>query len=135
LPTLQALPQPPQFLLSREVSTQAPEHRLRPALHNTLQPLPVQVGVPLATVGQIFPQAPQLRMSFVLSTHTLPQRMVGRLHWKLQLPVHTGIALAGAVQVVPHFPQLDVSLSRLTQEVPHCVFVPQSVVHTPVRQT
>jgi hypothetical protein len=45
------------------------------------------------------------------------------------------MALAGAVQVVPHFPQLEVSLSRLTQEVPHCVLVPQSVVQVPVRQT
>jgi hypothetical protein len=131
----QELPQPPQFLSSREISTQAPEHKLRPALHDTPQPLPVQVGVPLATVGQIFPQAPQLRMSFVLSTHTLPQRIVGRLHWKLQVPVHTGMALAGAVQIVPHFPQLDVSLLRVTQEVPHCVFVPQSVVHWPALQT
>ena len=81
------------------------------------------------------PQAPQLLMSFVLSTHTFPQRIVGKLHWKLQVPVHTGIALAGAVQVVPHFPQLEVSLFSVTQEVPHCVFVPQSVVHWPVRQT
>jgi hypothetical protein len=49
--------------------------------------------------------------------------------------LHTGMALVGAVHVVAHLPQLEVSLLRLTQEVPHCVLVPQSVVHRPERQT
>ncbi len=60
--------------------TQAPAHRLRPALHSTLQLLAAQVAVPLATAGHVLPQLPQLRTSFVLFTHTLPQRMVGRVH-------------------------------------------------------
>lgn len=74
------MPQPPQFWASLEIFTHAPLHKLRPASQITPQPLPLQVGTPLATAGHTLPHAPQFLTSFVLSTQTVPQRMVGRLH-------------------------------------------------------
>jgi hypothetical protein len=131
----QTTPQPPQFALSFVVSTHLPEQRVKPALQAVLQPLLVQVGVPLGTLGHVVPHAPQFFVSFWVSTQTLPQRIYGSVHWKPHVPVQTGIAFGGALQAVPHLPQLEVSLARFTHEPPQLVWAPQSAVHTPALHT
>ncbi len=106
---MQALPQVPQLLLSVRVLKQAPEHEEKPRSHVMLQLLFLQLLLPLAMALQAAPQAPQLAGSVLVSTQALPQRMVGKLHWKPHVPRHTGLAFAGAEQTVPQAPQLEVS--------------------------
>ena len=132
---LHMTPHPPQLELSVDVSTHAPEQRVKPALQAVPQPLLVQVAVPFGALGHFRPHPPQLLMSRLVSTHTLPQRIKGRLHWKLQVPEQTGVAFGGALQAVPHLPQFEVLLLRLTQEPLQLVWVPHSVVHTPALHT
>jgi hypothetical protein len=130
-----AIAQPPQLELSVVVSTHVPEQRVKPALQAVPQPLLVHVAVPFGTLGQTVPQSPQLLGSRLASTHPLPQRMKGKVHWKSHVPVQTGIAFGGALQCVPHWPQFEVSVNKLTHEPVQSVCVPHSVVQAPALQT
>jgi hypothetical protein len=49
--------------------------------------------------------------------------------------MQTGAAFGAPMHTAPQAPQFDVSLLVSTQEVPHWVFGPQSVMHTPPWQT
>jgi hypothetical protein len=105
-------------------------------LHAVPQPLLLQVAVPLAIPGHTVPHAPQLLVSLLVSTQPAPQRISGKLHWKVQLPpLQTAVALSGGVQALPHFPQLDVALDVSTQEPPQLVRAPQSALQVPALQT
>ena len=99
------------------------------------QPLLVHVAVPLGTLGHVVPHQPQLFVSLLVSTQTLPQRTEGRVHWKPHVPAQTGIAVGGALQDTPHFPQLEVSVDRFTHEPLQLVWVPQSAVQIPALHT
>jgi hypothetical protein len=91
-------------------------------------PLLEQVALPLAMPAQTLPQVPQLFRSVLVSTHALPQRMNGAVHWKSQVPpLHTDLPLVGAEQTTPHLPQLEVALEVSTHEPLQLVSVPQSV--------
>ncbi len=127
------LPQAPQFCASFPVFTQTPLQSERPALQLTSHWLSVQIGTPPMVGAHILPQLPQLAASDRGSMHAAPQRMNGLVHWKSHLPpLHTGAEFGGGLQIMPQAPQLDVSLPVSTQEEPHVVLLPQSVMHTPL---
>jgi hypothetical protein len=105
-------------------------------LHAVPQPLLLQVAVPLAIPGHTFPHAPQLPVSLLVSTQALPQRMSGKLHWKVHVPLpQTAVAFGGDGQTFWHLPQLDVALDVSTHEPPQLVRAPQSALQLPALQT
>jgi hypothetical protein len=68
---------PPQLFLSEAVSTQAPEHAEKPALHAMPHFCAVQVADPLGGAGQTVPQEPQFAVSLSMLAHPEPQRASG----------------------------------------------------------
>ena len=127
------LPQDPQFCASLLVLTQAPLQAESPALQLTPHWLSVQDATPPITAGHILLQPPQLATSARGSMQAAPQRMNGLVHWKSHLPpLHTGAEFGGGLHTMPHAPQFEVSLPVSTQEEPHVVLLPQSVLHTPL---
>jgi hypothetical protein len=103
-----AMPQPPQFSGSLDVSTHAPKH-VTPVVHVTPQLLPSQVAVSYFATGQASQREPQVLIDVLLT------------HWPLQscwpdLQPHTPVVhTLPPVQMVPHVPQLALSLKRSTQ--------------------
>ena len=130
------MPQAPQFCESIAVFTQLPLHTESPALQLTPHWLSVHVATPPMIGGHILLQPPQLAASERGSMQAVPQRMNGLMHWKSHFPpLHTGAAFAGALHTMPHAPQLEVSVLVSTQEDPHVVLLPQSVLHVPLWHT
>ena len=70
---MQAVPQPPQLVVSVIVSTQVPPHAVCPVGQVTeLRHVPAMQVCP---VVQVFPQVPQLAASVIVSTQVDPQRV------------------------------------------------------------
>lgn len=112
VPPSQLMPQPPQLSAVLK-ATQAPLHRLKPALHWTAHALFTQAGVALATlVVHTVPPSPahppQLSGSLVVSLQLPLQATIvpGQLalHAKVDpVGAHSGVA---PLHVVPQEPQL-----------------------------
>jgi hypothetical protein len=100
-PVGHAIPQPPQLFGSLDVSTQPLGQLTRPGRHAQA----VTAGVPVVWQAepdwQTLPQAPQLKSSFVVSTHT-PLHSVGSMEGQPQvLEVQTPLI----AQALPQAPQ------------------------------
>lgn len=123
----------PQFDGSDVVSTQAPPQFDSPALHDTSHCPFVQVPVPSAGDGQIFPQTPQLFTSVFSSTQSPEHALKPAVHTKPQLPVvQVGELFCGPEHTIPQVPQFDVSLAVATQEPAQFTFGAVHVkVHVP----
>ena len=86
------------------MSTQTFPHWAKPELQLAPQTPPVQVGLPLVTLGQVLPQAPQCWTFLLVSTQepaqaVLPAEQVAR-HWP---PSHT-LSVAQGLAQPPQLP-------------------------------
>jgi hypothetical protein len=116
VPIEQALPHPPQLLLSVCGSTQAAAHCRSPAAHAHV------AFTQFPPFGHCVPQPPQLTGSAVVSTHAPLQLTKGDVQATPQAPLsHVGVP-ESAEQTLPHEPQLSGSLSvrvhALSQRMP-----------------
>ena len=116
-PAAQAIPQPPQLLLSSVKLTQAPLQSVYPLLQVKVHALLTHCAVAFATlVEHAFPQVPQSLTSLVASTHVPPQSVgvaAGQPETHVD-PEHTGVPPLQA-NPEPQPPQLLASVTKSTQ--------------------